>query len=98
MTLFKGNVIIPQININGTNGDQLVAEAEAAYDALIKAVNAVENMTVHGRDFQTCAAADTVTSKARNEHRERLMRLRGIKEDVSDILTGLIEQKEERKQ
>jgi hypothetical protein len=97
MALFRGNVIIPQININGTPANYLVSEAEAAYAAVMNAVRAVESMTVHGRDFQTCPAPEAVTGKALQEHRERLFRLHQIRDDLNNILQGLYEQRAELK-
>ena len=41
----------PQIHLNGTGRETLLAETEAARDSLMVAVKLFEDMTCHGRDF-----------------------------------------------
>lgn len=68
--------IAPVINLNGTSAESLIAGYEAAYRALLRASEVVQQVMVHGRDFQT--APDGLYERAKKEQVGRLNRIRDM--------------------
>jgi len=80
----------PVINLNGTSANSLVEEYKTASHALREAINAVQNITVHGRDFQT--AADGLYQKARDEQIARLRKLEEVQAELESLREQVYEQ------
>jgi hypothetical protein len=87
---------VPQINLNGTDGAELIEEAQAAHEAVHRAVEMVGRMTVHGRDFQTCVGPNTVFSLACDQKRERLRKLLDVRSELFDLVLELSLQQKDR--
>ena len=87
---------LPQLNINGTDGEALMNEYREAARALGKAIEALEAVTVHGRDYQTLANASSAASDAYREHRERLAKLRTVHGELQALYSDVYAQWDER--
>lgn len=83
-------VTSPRININGTDGKDLLQQWMDAHAALNKAHEALLTAMPHGRDFQT--VAQEFYRLARDEHIDRLKRLERISAEVEQIALNLLEQ------
>jgi hypothetical protein len=81
---------VPQINMNGTSKESLMAELYEAHDALFKAIKAVGDITVHGRDWQT-VEDEAEFLAARTMQARRVATLDQIKDELG-ALYALIEQ------
>lgn len=86
----------PRINLNGTDGKVLLAEYRTAYETLATAIHEVEAITVHGRDYQTAPDYPMAQLRARDEHHERIRKLRGVMEELAEIAINLNDQLMER--
>jgi hypothetical protein len=80
----------PVLNLNGTSGPALVEEYKNAYRAIREAYEAVNSVTVHGRDFQT--APPGTYEKARAEKVEWLTQLKSIEQAMTDLATDVQKQ------
>jgi len=89
------NVTAPVINLNGTSGEALMQELRTAGEAVREAIEAVGNMTVHGRDFQT--VGPDVYRQARIEQTARLEKLRSVLDEIRSLQEAVYEQVEARK-
>ncbi len=85
----------PVINLNGTSANSLVEEYKTASHALREAINAVQNITVHGRDYQT--APEGCYQKARSEQTARLQKLETVLEEIESLHQQVYEQQLARK-
>lgn len=87
-------VEIPRLHLNGTDAATLLEGYTRALATLDRAILAVLNITVHGRDYYIISdsAADTAIA----EHRGRLMKLNEVRDELQTINLGLIEQNFER--
>lgn len=92
-------VQFPHIHLNGTDGGVLADEYAEAYRALTVAIEAMQKITVHGRDYYTIQRAPggrDPTSLAYAEHLERLNRLRDVRNELAAIAMNIAEQNDER--
>jgi hypothetical protein len=85
----------PVLNLNGTSSESLTKEYRAASHALRQAIEAVQNITVNGRDFQT--VDDALYQKARSEQTERLQKLQTVLEEIESLHEQVYEQQLARK-
>ena len=85
----------PQINLNGTNGKDLRKEYLNAMLALEDAVNAMFQITVHGRDYHM--KGQHVTSEAQHEHSARIRQIELVKQEITEILLNIEDQLEGRR-
>jgi len=72
-------MITPQININGSSKDDLLMPRLNAMDLLMDAIEALKQVTPNGRDYpgnNTACIAD------REEHYDRLAKLRALREEL----------------
>lgn len=81
---------VPQINLNGTAKQDLMEEYMAARAAVAKAREAVQNITVHGRDYHM--QPEGTWAKAREEHYSRIERLLNIENELTEIALKIQEQ------
>jgi hypothetical protein len=75
-----GEVLAPIIHLNGTSYDSLRKEYKEAGAALRNAINAMNQLTVHGRDY-----APDIYPQARAEHVERIRQLEKIYKELASI-------------
>jgi len=85
----------PVINLNGSSAQTLVEEYKAAYTAIRVAYEAVQQVTVHGRDFQT--APEGTYEKARAEQTARLTKLQEVEDDMAELARLVQQQVDARK-
>lgn len=79
------NIPLPQINHNGTSGENLLEEYQTAINAIRAAKLAYHRVTVHGRDYVDYAPA--------REHRESVFdRLSEIEKELEFIEEHIAEQ------
>ena len=86
-------MIAPVLNLNGTSTTTLLSEYVQAAHAVRQAINAVQNITVHGRDFQT--AEPGLYAKARDEQVERLRKLESVLDEIQQLQEAVYEQHEQ---
>jgi hypothetical protein len=86
---------IPTIHLNGTGAKTLSSELETAYRALCAAIDAVQAITVHGRDYYLQNPADGSThgayTEARDEMDARLLALYGVRDELLTMYTEIVE-------
>ncbi len=73
-------MMIPSVHLNGTGKTALLEELEVAYAAIDKAIAALRQVTVHGRDYYV--QGPHAYGQARTEMDARLAALGQIREDV----------------
>lgn len=78
---------LPQININGTDRNDLLQDHLAAMKALRAAIEAVGAISPHGRDYQTLPAGSA--SVAMSEHAGRMVALRTVMAEIETIAEHL---------
>ena len=80
----------PVLNLNGSNGKDLLDEMTTAWDKLVEAREAIVMVTVHGRDFQT--QSDGSLLQARLEQHEAIFHLDGAIDWVEANLDSVRDQ------
>lgn len=75
--------MVPIIHMNGSDKETLEREYEAAARAVQAAIKAVEDITVHGRDYYPLG--DDAFRQARDEHIEHLQALEKVKKDLTYV-------------
>ena len=78
---------IPTIHLNGTSGDVLREQWQAAYKAVCDAITALCEATPNGRDYYVQGEEAALT--AQREHNQRLFALRAVKAEIYDIVEGI---------
>jgi hypothetical protein len=91
-------MIYPRIHLNGTGGETLLNEYGDAIEQLTDALYALQQVTVHGRDYyvQATATGPDPSSVAMDEHRARIKSLQGVLAELTAIYSNLGEQLCER--
>ena len=87
---------VPQINLNGTDGEELLAQNSKVLARLQHALLAISDAFPNGRDFQTCRDPNTHKA-ARREAEERGIALGKLIRDYEEIVENLREQLDARK-
>ena len=82
---------IPTVHLNGTGFTNLRDGYAAAYDALEKAIDALANAELNGRDFYVQGPA--AYSQARAERDEAFLKLRAAHDYVDEMLAGICDQR-----
>ncbi len=80
-------IALPTVHLNGTSRSALIAENDAAYDALRAAVRALEEAGPNARDYYV--QGDGAFTKAVSEHVARLAALRSVLADLETIADAL---------
>lgn len=78
---------VPRIHLNGTSKEALVREYAAAREAVVNAMDAIKAITVHGRDYYV--QSGNAYNEAAAQHRDRLLRLDSVREELEAILRKL---------
>jgi hypothetical protein len=86
----------PEININGTDADDLITAYSTAHLALGAAHIAMSAATPHGRDYQTHQYPQAAYSNARNDHVEMMMQVAAARDAMFNIMMNLMDQRDER--
>jgi hypothetical protein len=81
---------VPTIHYNGTSKDELIAQLAASAGALRQAMSTMEKACPHPRDYYIQHAA--VWPLARGEHDRRVARVRGVLDEIYEILDAIYEQ------
>jgi hypothetical protein len=81
---------IPTIHINGTSFTDLRDGYAAAYDAIEKAMEALGNAELNGRDFYP--QGPDAYYQARKERDEAFDKLRATQQYVGEMLMGICDQ------
>jgi hypothetical protein len=81
---------IPTVHLNGTGGDSLKREYQAAYKAIHAAMYALADATLNGRDYYPQGVG--AYSQARAERDAALNQLREAHAYVEAMLEGICDQ------
>lgn len=81
--------IAPTLNLNGTDFATLEAEWRKVYSHAQALEQALREVTVHGRDFQTASHPDNALRRAQKENWERIQWARRIQDDAVGIVQSL---------
>ena len=73
-------MMIPTVHLNGTGARNLLEELEAAYAAVGTAIDALRQVTVHGRDYYV--QGPHAYGQARTEMDARLDALRVVQDEL----------------
>jgi hypothetical protein len=84
-------MMIPTVHLNGTSQQSLMSELETAHGAIVAAIAALRQVTVHGRDYYVQAAPDAYT-QARHEMDARLVALETIQDELMEMHVGIQKQ------
>jgi hypothetical protein len=79
--------MIPTIHLNDTSREELIRQLQRAVEALTDAHFALENAAPHGRDYYP--QGEDAIQQAMADHRERLMKLGDIQDEIMAILDGV---------
>lgn len=83
-------LIAPTIHLNGTSKASLMAEYLAALEAMRNAIEAVQAITVHGRDFYV--KEEGALLKATSQKRKQLTALDSVYAELEQIALMIDEQ------
>lgn len=81
---------VPTIHLNGTGATTLYKEYRAAYRAIDKAIDALCDTTLNGRDFYPQGA--DAFYRARDERQVAIEKLRNARQYCLGILEGIADQ------
>jgi hypothetical protein len=76
-------MMIPTVHLNGTGKKNLLAELEVAYAAMDSAIDALRQVTVHGRDYYV--QGEHAYGQARTEMDVRLAALAKVREEMLEM-------------
>ena len=80
----------PTIHLNGTSKKDLVAEYEHAMVALDRAQEALQQITVHGRDYYV--QSPNAINGAISESKYRIDRVRDVRKEIEEIFSKILDQ------
>lgn len=83
------DIIVPNVNINGTSHSELVEQVRNVREALRSAREAMAKATPHGRDYYD--SKDSI--KARVEHKERAKILHEMEEAYLQLEIAIFDQR-----
>lgn len=89
-----GHVRIPTLHLRGTSGEVLRHQHRTAVEALRRAVDAVCDAVPHARDYHM--QGDDAVRSAQRDHAVRIAFLRGVREELEAITSGIETQLEDR--
>jgi hypothetical protein len=82
--------MIPTLHLNGSSPDKLKEDLCEVTGCLRKAMDAMSRSGPNARDYYV--QSEGAFSKAEQEHRDRLERLRAVRAEYEQILEGLQDQ------
>jgi hypothetical protein len=80
-------VRVPTVHINGTSGDDLVAQVRGAGEALWSALAAMQEASPNGRDYYP--QGDGALTEAGAEYADRVNRVYSVWQEYQEILEAL---------
>ena len=86
----KNKPTAPIINLNGTNGKELLEKLEGAEVCLRQAIMALGDMAPHGRDYQV--SPEGAFQLATIEHSNRMTALKEVLGEITDITLNVYDQ------
>lgn len=86
----ESGLAVPLVNLNGTSKQSLIDELDEARDAIRKATDALDNITIHGRDF--VMQDHTEYKLAREQMASRIGKLDTVYAELTDILKAIYNQ------
>lgn len=87
--------VSPLINLNGTDGDSLLAAVGTAIAGLNHALTDLQMAAPHGRDYQTAPVG--TWEAARAQHDSRVARIKAVADELCAIAANVAGQVEERR-
>jgi hypothetical protein len=84
----------PIVNLNGTSGAELAEQCKAAWAALQDALQALQGMAPHGRDYQTAGPA--TYSVALAQHEDHVRKLESVKAEIMEVYDFIEKQNHDR--
>ena len=85
---------IPTVHLNGTGYETLHREYNAAYNAVKKAIHALQETTCNGRDYYV--QGGSAYYRARDERQAAIQKLADTRDYLAEILVGIMDQKPDR--
>jgi hypothetical protein len=92
--ILEKKIVMPAINWNGTDGNDLINQYRTTYEAFQPLLDAMAKATPHGRDYQTLPAG--TFEKAQKQHTDMILKLVDIQDTITAIALDLIRQQDER--
>lgn len=87
-------MMIPTVHMNGTAGKDLQAELQTAHEALQQAIDALRQVTVHGRDYYV--QGPSAYAQARHEMDARVTALGDVLAELQTMYQAVYQQNEQR--
>jgi hypothetical protein len=84
-------MMFPTVHLNGASKKDLIEQYENAMDAVQKACDTVRQSYPNGRDYYP-QGSDAI-NRAMDEHASRLNRLAGVRRELEDVLSHILEAK-----
>ena len=94
MPINNEKLIFPDVHLNGTSADELLAQLKAASRALRESVEKLRLAAPNGRDYYTLAPCAFET--AREQWRRRIAAVDDVRRELSEIADDVYRQKSER--
>jgi hypothetical protein len=82
--------MIPTVHLNGTGKKNLLEELEIAHGAVNTAIDALRQVTVHGRDYYV--QGEHAYGQARTEMDARLAALAAVQDDLLNLHVAIQQQ------
>lgn len=83
-------MMIPTLHLNGTGKQSLLSELETAHAAVTAAIDALRQVTVHGRDYYV--QGEHAYHQARHEMDARLAALSSVVDDLLNMHLAIEQQ------
>lgn len=83
----ESNGSIPAIHLNGSSAGRLLDDNNCAQNAIMRAIDAMNSVSPHGRDFYT--KGDGALAIAIEEHDGRVRALQGVLKELVAIEDGI---------
>jgi hypothetical protein len=81
---------LPQINLNGTERNDLLQDYIKAKRALEHAVEALSACAPHGRDYQTLPNHESFFYAAQREHTARILKVRQVLAEIETLAEHVV--------
>lgn len=88
-------VVLPTIHMNGSSGERLLEDTEAACRAVVVAIDALCAAAPNARDYYP--QGPTAWPAADDAHRARLAKLIEVRNELNALHEGIYDQVEARK-
>jgi hypothetical protein len=84
-------LIVPTVHLNGTSKDELIAQLDAALDALSVAQAALLRAAPNARDYYVQGVS--AYARADAEHVSRMQRLNSVKSELQQLAIAVYDQR-----